>query len=118
MRVSAANVRGSLGPAARAAVSDMLLIVVPPAEIDPASCLLHCVVIALGRIGPDPRAAARTILRRFDDPAHDEDDAIVLALDRIGEPPVRKLIDRLRLDASSLAFLRCPIPSRRGGRVS
>jgi HEAT repeat protein len=96
MRVSAAVVLERIGPAARAAIPSLIR-AIEHADRQPESesLVLHA-IRALGRIGPEARAAipvlngllGRRIPFEFVFSFN-----VVLALDRIGAPPVRKLLD-------------------------
>jgi HEAT repeat protein len=104
MRVCAAEALGRIGPEALAA--DLALIRAiehPDPEREPEILVLHA-IRALGRIGPEARAAIPALngslgLKIADTFDHSFD--VVIALDRIGAPPVRKLLDHFLRDGDS-----------------
>jgi HEAT repeat protein len=141
MRVCAASVLGKIGPAARAAVPALIRAIEPPDTDGQVRGLRRQVITALGRIGSEARAAVPVLNRHLDEalkllpvegPFTSQLEAsyarrvaldIATALDRIGAPPVRQLLDTfLRtgdwLVARQLAWLgpRAPeaTPSLRG----
>jgi HEAT repeat protein len=98
MRVCAAYALGEIGPAARAAVPSLIRAIehADPKQEEPEILVLYA-IRALGRIGPEARAAVPALngwLDRWD--AFDFD--AVIALNRLGAPPVRILLDRFLRD--------------------
>jgi HEAT repeat protein len=102
MRVCAAEALGMIGPAARDAVPSLIGAIDHPDADPDAEILTHYAVQALGRIGPDARAAV-PILNRLFDKSVGACDELVIAMDGIGAPPVRKLAERLVQDNESSA---------------
>jgi HEAT repeat protein len=114
MRVCAADALGRIGPEAKAAVPSLIRImervnpagpfVVQGEPTDGTPLLIRTVIRALGAIGPDARTAApvlATWLGRDDDTDWD----VIVALDRIGAPPVVLLRDRFLRGADSPSAL-------------
>ncbi len=110
MRVCAAEALGEIGPAARAAVPALVheLHAEKPLLDDGVSGALRFhATVALGRIGPDAKPAVTALnvlldqaIARSDTDYHDEW-PIVEALDRIGEPPVTKLVQGFHREGGS-----------------
>jgi HEAT repeat protein len=90
--VCAAYALGEIGPAARVAVPALIRAVEHPDPGREAAILVGHAIRALGRIGPGANAAIPALNRQLDRWSHDYVDAVI-ALDRIGAPPVRKLLD-------------------------
>ncbi len=92
MRVCAADVIGRIGPAANAAVP-LLIGAIEHPDADPhAEIFRHYVVQALGRIGPDAQAAVPLLNQLLDKQGGDDFD-LAIALNGIGVPPVRMMLD-------------------------
>ncbi|MGP0065868.1 MAG: HEAT repeat domain-containing protein, partial [Isosphaeraceae bacterium] len=109
MRVCAAAALARIGPAARAAVPSLIRAIEHPDPKREPPVLQLYAIRALGRIGPEAKAAVPALNGLLDEGGDTFFDA-VLALDRIGAPPVRKLlVDFLREgdpdDAYQLAWL-------------
>jgi HEAT repeat protein len=104
MRVCAAEALGRIGAVARDAVPSLIRAIAQrEAARDPESDpLTRHAVTALGRIGPDAKAALPILNHLFDKKIGDDYD-MVIALNGIGAPPVRKLVHRLIQDADSTA---------------
>ena len=96
LRVGAAAVLARIGPPARAAVPSLIRAIEHPDLRGEPQVLVHYAIKALGRIGPDARAAIpalKGVLDRKNSYEYISDSEVVLALDRIGAPPIRKLLD-------------------------
>ncbi len=113
MRVCAAAALGLIGTSARSAVPALIRATEhPDPNREPEILVLHA-IRALGRIGPAAKAAIPVLNRLLEREIPNElvsSFDIVVALDRIGAPPVRKLLDDfLRGDdwgvANQLAWL-------------
>jgi HEAT repeat protein len=91
---------GRIGPPARAAVPSLIRAIEQADGRPDREFLIRSAVQALGRIGPDAKATA-PLLNRLLDEAGANDVIVVIALDRIGAPPVRKLLDRFLRDPDS-----------------
>jgi HEAT repeat protein len=92
MRVCAAEAIGGIGPAARGAVPPLIRAIRRPDGEQGLELLAGYAIQALGCIGPDANAAVpalNALLGRTDR----DNFEVVVALDRIGAPPVRKLRD-------------------------
>ena len=98
MRVCAAHVLSMMGPVARAAVPSLLRAIEHPDPQHHAETLSLYAVRALGRIGPDARAAVPILNGLYGKKIVDDFD-IVMALDGVGYPPVRRLVETLLHDA-------------------
>ncbi len=99
MAVCAANALAGIGPAARAAVPALIRAFErheprPDEELD---LLAMYASRALGRIGPDAQAAIPALSHRLDR-MNGNDLDVVIALDRIGSPPARRLLDAFLRD--------------------
>jgi HEAT repeat protein len=108
MRVCAAEALGEIGSAARAAVPALVREIERPDAIERpdrgqhAGLLSRYAVKALGRIGPDAKAAVPALNRLLDREGGDDLD-VVMALGRIGTPPVRKLLGTFLHEGDSWA---------------
>lgn len=102
MRVCAAEALGRIGPDARAAVPSLIRAVERAETDSPANALRFYAVDALGRIGPDARPAVPVLNSLLGKDLVDES-SVVQALDRIGSPPVKWLLDELLRDGDSSA---------------
>lgn len=102
MRVCAADALAQFGPAARAAIPALVHAIEHPEPSHVAEILVRHSARALGRIGPEAKAAAPALTRLLDDGGIDESE-IIRALDRIGAPPTRKLLDTLLNTGESYA---------------
>jgi HEAT repeat protein len=125
MRVCAAAALGRIGPAARASVPSLIRAINSSDTDRDAAILRRHAVLAVGRIGPEAKAVVPS-LNRLLDKAFDVDrevenaDAfdLVIALDGIGDPPVRKLLDRfLREGNSQIASQLAWLGSRAGTAI-
>ena len=104
MRVCAAAALARIGPAARAAVPSLIRAIEHPDPKREPQILVLYAIRALGRIGPEAKAAVPALNRLLDEDDDTFFDA-VLALDRIGAPPVRKLlVDFLREADPEVAY--------------
>ena len=92
MRVCAAYVLGQIGPAARAAVPDLIRAIEHGGARDEPDIAALQAIRALGRIGPEARAAVPALNAWLEKRRFDDYDAVI-ALDRIGKPPLRKLLE-------------------------
>jgi HEAT repeat protein len=116
VRVCAAAVLGRIAPAARAAVP-ALIRTIEHSDTDRQTVILRSFAIrALGRIGPEARAAVPVLTRHLDEALkHVPHEGQVVAfggrrvafelataLDRIGAPPVQKLLDTFLRAGDSL----------------
>jgi HEAT repeat protein len=100
MRVCAAYALREIGPAARPAVPSLIRAIRPSDPQWGPGVLAMNAMQALGRIGPAAREAIPILNRRLDQ--QDTSDIVaVIALDRIGAPPARTLVDRLLRDGDS-----------------
>jgi HEAT repeat protein len=109
MRVCAAEALSKIGPPAVAAVPSLIRAIEHPDPQHDAETLSLRAVRALGRIGPEAKAAV-PILNRMLEKKNGNDFDVVKALDGIGAPPVRTLIDAVLRDgdpyvADQLAWL-------------
>src|SRR5262249_20895604 len=110
MRVCAAEALGEIGPAARAAIPLLIRAIEHPDDNPHADPLLFQAVRARGRIGPAASVAVPILNGLLDRYAQDEDKKseeldVILALDRIGAAPVRRLCEAYRCDRHwSLAY--------------
>ncbi len=102
MRVCAADVLGMMGPAARASVPSLMAACEHPDADEKRERVALEAVRSLGRIGPGARGAVPLLNRLLDADETMKDasigvDLFVLdlatALDRLGDPPVKKLLD-------------------------
>jgi HEAT repeat protein len=111
MRICAAYTLGELGPAARAAVPSLIRAVERSDPGRESASLRLQAIRALGRIGPEARAAAPALSAALDrNRIRSYEFDLVIALDRIGAPPVRRLLDTFLRDgdpniADQLAWL-------------
>ncbi|HEV3164424.1 MAG TPA: HEAT repeat domain-containing protein, partial [Isosphaeraceae bacterium] len=115
MRVCAAEALGEIGPPARAAVTPLIRAIEHPEnEIVVGEILSGHAVRALGRIGPEARAAVPALNGLIGKEGAD-DFELVMALDRIGVPPVGKLLDSFLRDGddSGVYELTCLGPKAR-----
>ncbi len=117
MRVCAAAVLGKIGPAAQAAVPSLIRAIENPDTGLQAVILKGHAIMALGRIGSEARAAVPVLNRHLDEalkhvPREGQLVAsegrrvaidIATALDRIGAPPARTLLDAFLRTGDSLA---------------
>ena len=105
MRVCAAEALGKIGPAARSAVPSLIRAIERPEPKHEPEILVAYAIRALGRIGPEANAAVPALnayLVRDQEGEYDFD--AVQALDRIGAPPVKILLDAfLRKGDSNVA---------------
>jgi HEAT repeat protein len=90
LRECAAYALGEIGPGARAAVPSLIRAI---ESLDPQNKPNLLAIRALGRIGPEARAAIPALNGWLDKSSQYYYD-VVIALDRIGAPPGRKLVDR------------------------
>ena len=109
MRVCAADALSKIGPPAVAAVPSLIRAIEHPDPQHDAETLRLYAVRALGRIGPEAKAAVPT-LNRVLEKNNCNDFDVVLALNEIGVPPVRTLVDAVLRDgdpyvADQLAWL-------------
>jgi HEAT repeat protein len=97
MRVCAAEALGAIGPAASAAVPALIRVIERPDSEVTAEILTHHAAKALGRIGPQAKAAVPALTRLLGTEAYKEVGStqfdLVLALARIGAPPIQMLLD-------------------------
>jgi HEAT repeat protein len=108
MQGKAADALGQIGPPARAAVPALIRAIENPDAIDASNGLLHSSVRTLGLIGPEARAAVPALNRLLFNEI--ELSAVVDALDEIGAPPVRQLLQiLLRIGSSDVAELLCKL---------
>jgi HEAT repeat protein len=106
MRVCAADVLSEMGPSARVAVPWLIRAIERPVGDDDAegaviqSSLIRYSVRALGRIGPDAKDAVPLLTRLMDE---DEDRRfdVMWALNQIGSPPIKKLVDWFQREADT-----------------
>jgi HEAT repeat protein len=110
MRVCAAWVLCEIGPAARTAIPSLIEAIERLDQDWGAKTFKFYVVRALGRIGPDARAAVPILNRLLDQalkpsPAEDTRDAfdVATALAEIGAPPTGKLLDAFVRTGDSFA---------------
>jgi len=113
MRVCAAEVLSRIGPAAQAAVPSLIR-AIENRDPQQAAQTLNCSAVrALGGIGPEAKAAVpilNALLAKDALGIFGGDFDIVIALDRIGEPPVQSLLETFLRDgdwheANELAWL-------------
>lgn len=95
MRVCAAEALGEIGPAARGAVPALIGAIEHARDDYLGGILSRHAVQALGRIGPDARAAVPLLVTLLDKEELNYRTEVVLALDGIGVPPIRPLLDAL-----------------------
>jgi HEAT repeat protein len=86
------GILGRIGPPARMAVPSLIRAVAHADRIRDGGFFTGSIVDALARIGPDARAAIPALNKMLDE--RGDQFKVVLALDRIGAPPARKLLDR------------------------
>jgi HEAT repeat protein len=99
VRGCAARILAKIGPEARAAVPALIRAIHRPDPTRKPNILFREVVEALGEIGPAAKPAVPALNGLLDN-AGDDDFDVVLALNRIGAPPVRKLLDAFLRDAN------------------
>ncbi len=92
MRVCAAAVLARIGPAARAAIPSLIRTIEHPDPRFNGEILSLYAVRALGRIGSDAKPAVPILIGLYGKNRVDDFD-IVMALDGIGESPVRRLVE-------------------------
>ncbi len=97
MRVCAAYALGEIGPTARAAVPALIRVVERADPEQYPDVLVRHAVGAIGRIGPEARSAVPA-LNAWLEKLRFRDLDTVIALDRIGAPPVWKLLDAFLRD--------------------
>ncbi len=96
MSVCAAATLARIGPPARAAAPSLIRAIEHPDPRREPEILVLYAIPALGRIGPEAKAAIPVLnglLERKNPDEFFSSFEVVLALDRIGAPPVRELLD-------------------------
>jgi HEAT repeat protein len=96
LRVCAAEALGKIGPAARAAIPALIRALERPDRQGETPIPALTAIRALGRIGPEAKAAIpalNRLLHQRSARGFNIDFDVVIALDRIGAPPVQKLLD-------------------------
>src|SRR5262249_42459004 len=92
-----------IGPPASAAVPALIHAIEDPGDADTADMLIRFAIRALGRIGPKARAAVPVLKNLLGNGDVDQFE-LVKALDGIGVPPLRELLeDFLDTEDSSVA---------------
>lgn len=108
MRVCAAEALGAIGPAARAAVPDLIRALTAGHDNSDPPVLRRHAIRALGQIGADARLVV-PVLNDLLDKVRQNDDPIgfaqvlIRALDRLDAPPVEWLANRLLRDGDERA---------------
>ena len=110
MRACAALTLSEIGPAAKAAVPALVRALRAEERLldnAEADALRRYAIIALGRIGPDAKSAVPALNALLDrelaskDTLYPDEWPMVEALDRIGAPPVAKLVEAFLREAGS-----------------
>ena len=105
IRVHAARILARIGPAAKPALPSLIRMLVHRDHKPESEFFLKYIIRTLGRIGPDAKAAVPALIELGVEDGYDFD--LVLALDRIGAPPIRQLADEFNRvpDSSAIELL-------------
>ena len=92
-RACAIEVLGDMGPSAKDAVPALICAIEGRNQGDDAQILCDRAVVALAKIGPDARPAAPALMDLMENGSSRLWDYVVVALDRMGCSPARKLAE-------------------------
>jgi HEAT repeat protein len=112
LRPCAANILARMGPEAKVAVPALTRLLQREATTQVSIVLRSHAVIALGSIGPEAKSAIPSLegllftqgIVPFDQPDQTLDPEVIHALDRLGSPPLAKMLDALLKGDPGVAY--------------